>query len=42
METGLLQAEDLITHRYPLAEVHTALHMLQTRTEPMWMAVINP
>ena len=42
MESGLLQAEDLITHRYPLADVRTALHTLQTRTEPMWMAVINP
>ncbi|MCS0634726.1 alcohol dehydrogenase catalytic domain-containing protein [Streptomyces sp. LP05-1] len=42
LETSLLHAEDLITHRSPLTEARTALHLLRTRTEPLWMAVINP
>ncbi|MFE2598367.1 alcohol dehydrogenase catalytic domain-containing protein [Streptomyces sp. NPDC057617] len=39
---GSLRAEDLITHRYPLAEAHEAVAALQSRTDPIWMAVVNP
>ncbi|MET7542990.1 alcohol dehydrogenase catalytic domain-containing protein [Streptomyces sp. NPDC005507] len=39
---GALSAEDLITHRYPLAAAVEAVDALQSRTEPIWMAVVNP
>ncbi|MFC8078123.1 alcohol dehydrogenase catalytic domain-containing protein [Streptomyces sp. NPDC057307] len=39
---GGLRAEGLITHRYPLTEAHEAVAALQSRTEPIWMAVVNP
>ncbi|MFJ6730121.1 alcohol dehydrogenase catalytic domain-containing protein [Streptomyces sp. NPDC091281] len=39
---GALRADDLITHRYPLAEAHAAVAALQGRTDPIWMAVVNP
>jgi threonine dehydrogenase-like Zn-dependent dehydrogenase len=37
-----LNAEELITHRYPLAEAKEAVAALQSRTEPIWMTVVNP
>ncbi|MER6959937.1 MULTISPECIES: alcohol dehydrogenase catalytic domain-containing protein [unclassified Streptomyces] len=37
-----LDAEDLITHRYPLTEVNEAVAAMQSRAEPIWMAVVNP
>ncbi|MFC9502779.1 alcohol dehydrogenase catalytic domain-containing protein [Streptomyces sp. NPDC057002] len=37
-----LDVEELITHRYPLAEVKEAVAAMQNRTEPIWMAVVNP
>ncbi|WP_243774868.1 alcohol dehydrogenase catalytic domain-containing protein [Actinomadura barringtoniae] len=40
--SGALRADDLITHRYPLAEVNEALAAMDRREEPMWMAVVNP
>ncbi|MBO2465484.1 alcohol dehydrogenase catalytic domain-containing protein [Actinomadura sp. LCR2-06] len=39
---GALDAGDLITHRYPLAETARAVDAMQSRTEPIWMAVVNP
>lgn len=39
---GALDAEELITHRFPLAEVDRAVAAMQSRDEPMWMSVINP
>jgi threonine dehydrogenase-like Zn-dependent dehydrogenase len=37
-----LDVEELITHRYPLADANEAVAALQSRIEPMWMAVVNP
>jgi threonine dehydrogenase-like Zn-dependent dehydrogenase len=42
LSKGLLQAEDLITHRFSLQEFDKAVQSMQSRTEPMWMSVINP
>jgi threonine dehydrogenase-like Zn-dependent dehydrogenase len=39
---GALDAEELITHRFPLAEIGRALTAIQDRDEPIWMAVVNP
>jgi len=39
---GVLDAEELITHRFPLAEAERAVAAMQSRSEPIWMAVINP
>ena len=39
---GALHAEDLITHRFPLTEIDRAVTSLQSRDEPIWMAVVNP
>lgn len=39
---GVLDAADLITHRYPLADAARAVEAMQSRTEPIWMAVVNP
>ncbi|POM24350.1 L-threonine 3-dehydrogenase [Actinomadura rubteroloni] len=40
--SGALTADELITHRFPLADVGAALTALTGRTEPIWMAVVNP
>ncbi|MEU9602055.1 alcohol dehydrogenase catalytic domain-containing protein [Streptomyces sp. NPDC048109] len=42
LERGALDAEELITHRYPLGAASEAVAALQNRTEPIWMAVVNP
>jgi threonine dehydrogenase-like Zn-dependent dehydrogenase len=39
---GTLTAEELITHRFPLKETDRAVVALMERTEPIWMAVVNP
>ncbi|MCS0599708.1 alcohol dehydrogenase catalytic domain-containing protein [Streptomyces sp. LP11] len=39
---GALDVDDLITHRFPLAEAERAVAAMQSRTEPIWMAVVNP
>ncbi|MEE6194927.1 zinc-dependent alcohol dehydrogenase [Mycolicibacterium sp. 120320] len=39
---GALNADELITHRYPLSEVVTAVSAMQSRVDPSWMTVINP
>ncbi|GAA5156499.1 MULTISPECIES: alcohol dehydrogenase catalytic domain-containing protein [Amycolatopsis] len=42
LETGALQADDLITHRFPLTDAIKAVDAMQRRDEPMWMTVVNP
>ncbi|MEU4894181.1 alcohol dehydrogenase catalytic domain-containing protein [Streptomyces sp. NPDC044780] len=37
-----LRADELITHRYPLTEAAEAVAALRSRTEPLWMVVVNP
>ncbi|WP_330351280.1 alcohol dehydrogenase catalytic domain-containing protein [Streptomyces sp. NBC_00582] len=37
-----LDVDELITHRYPLTEAKEAVEAMQSRTEPIWMAVVNP
>ncbi|MBD2896615.1 D-arabitol-phosphate dehydrogenase [Actinomadura sp. RB99] len=37
-----LTADELITHRFPLADAPRAMDALVRRAEPMWMAVVNP
>jgi threonine dehydrogenase-like Zn-dependent dehydrogenase len=39
---GVLDAEELITHRLPLTDLDRALAALTDRREPMRMAVVNP
>ncbi|WP_067479094.1 alcohol dehydrogenase catalytic domain-containing protein [Actinomadura hibisca] len=39
---GVLSADELITHRFPLAEAEKAVAAMQSREEPIWMAVVNP
>ncbi|MFD4603070.1 alcohol dehydrogenase catalytic domain-containing protein [Streptomyces sp. NPDC058464] len=39
---GILDVAELITHRYPLTEVNEAVAAMQSRSEPIWMAVVNP
>ena len=40
--SGALRAEDLVTHRFALADVNEALTAVQGRTEPIWMGVLHP
>lgn len=32
----------LVTHRFPLREANEAKEMLESRSEPLWMLVVNP
>ena len=32
----------LVTHRFPLREANQARELLQSRSEPLWMLVVNP
>jgi threonine dehydrogenase-like Zn-dependent dehydrogenase len=40
--SGVLSADELITHRFPLTDALKAVEAMQNRTEPIWMAVVNP
>jgi threonine dehydrogenase-like Zn-dependent dehydrogenase len=42
LAAGALNVDELITHRFPLADVKAAVDTTRDRTEPMWMAVIKP
>ena len=42
LDSGALTADELITHRFPLSNALHAVEAIQSRTEPMWMPVINP
>ena len=39
---GSLNVDELITHNFPLAKIEEAVSALQSRSLPIWMAVINP
>lgn len=39
---GVLSVDDLVTHRWPLAELDAAVEMLATRSEPLWVGLVNP
>ena len=39
---GALVIDELITHRFPLAEANQAVTAMRDRTEAIWMAVVNP
>ncbi len=39
---GLLVADDLLTHRWPLREALTGIETMQTRAEPLLMSVLEP
>jgi threonine dehydrogenase-like Zn-dependent dehydrogenase len=39
---GSLNVDELITHRFPLAQADAAVTALHSRAEPIWMAVVNP
>jgi len=41
LATGALQAEDLITHRFPLTDIVDGLTAMQQRQDPMWMGVVK-
>ncbi|XPP27383.1 MAG: alcohol dehydrogenase catalytic domain-containing protein [Leucobacter sp.] len=34
--------ERLVTHRFPLGEINAARQVFESRSEPVWMAVIHP
>jgi threonine dehydrogenase-like Zn-dependent dehydrogenase len=42
LENHALDTEELITHRYPLTDIDTAITALQSRTDPIWMSVVIP
>lgn len=39
---GLLNVDDLVSHRFPLERVGDAVKIMSTRSEPMWWAIVNP
>jgi threonine dehydrogenase-like Zn-dependent dehydrogenase len=41
-QDGRLQVDDLITHRFSLADIADAERLVRERYEPAWMVVINP
>lgn len=42
LQSGLIEADDLITHTIELQEVNRALEISRRRAEPAWMVVIRP
>lgn len=42
LETGALEAGELITQRFALADTVAAVQQMQQRNHPMWMTVVNP
>ncbi|MFT4068066.1 alcohol dehydrogenase catalytic domain-containing protein [Paraburkholderia sp.] len=42
LASGQLNADELITHRYPLERVNEALQATAARAAPMWMTVVHP
>jgi threonine dehydrogenase-like Zn-dependent dehydrogenase len=42
LASGELQAEELVTHRFALRDVNSALDNMMERPEPMWMSVVRP
>lgn len=39
---GRLKVDNLITHRCPLSEAKDAITMFRSRSQPVWMSIINP
>ncbi|GAA2204455.1 zinc-dependent dehydrogenase [Nonomuraea monospora] len=39
---GVLTADELITHRFPLERVDAAISAMRGREHPMWMTVVHP
>lgn len=42
LEDGVLDVEDLITHRFDLQDVASATKTVRERLEPTWMVVVHP
>jgi threonine dehydrogenase-like Zn-dependent dehydrogenase len=42
LEKGALQVDDLITHHFDLVDTASAVEALESRREPMWMAIVHP
>ncbi|WP_113705119.1 zinc-dependent alcohol dehydrogenase [Nonomuraea lactucae] len=42
LDAGTLTADELITHRFPLADLGEALAVMRDRSKPIWMGVVNP
>lgn len=42
IEADPARFEQLITHRFPLSRVNEARQIFESRSEPVWMAVIHP
>jgi hypothetical protein len=41
LATGQLQIDDLITHRFALADVNSALELMETRSERTWLISVQ-
>jgi threonine dehydrogenase-like Zn-dependent dehydrogenase len=42
LESGRLKVDDLITHRFALADIGAAEKLVRERYEPAWMVVVQP
>lgn len=42
MADGLLEIDDLVTHRAPLSEVANAVDQMTSRDQAVWMSVVHP
>jgi threonine dehydrogenase-like Zn-dependent dehydrogenase len=42
LDAGSLDVEDLITHRFDLADIASASRTVRERREPTWMVVVHP
>ena len=42
LEDGVLDVEDLITHRFELSDIAAATRTVRERSEPTWMVVVHP
>jgi threonine dehydrogenase-like Zn-dependent dehydrogenase len=42
LAAGRLNVDELISHRFPLAGINAAVNTMRDRSEPMWMAVVQP
>ncbi|VCU68417.1 D-arabitol-phosphate dehydrogenase [Pigmentiphaga humi] len=42
LASGQVQADDLITHHYPLSRLQEAMEATASRKEPIWMAIVHP
>lgn len=42
LSEGVLEVDDLITHRYALADINAATQTVRDRREPTWMVVVHP